>query len=135
MQFCGRLPHNFGASTDSTGRPIGCIFTGMSKDEGLLFGDTYRNASTRDNSAGHNARNLIMVLGIIALAVGGILLANGMSQLSHDQDVGALEQSLAGGFNTVDVSGDWWLIGAAIGVLVLGAILLVSRLIIAAARQ
>jgi hypothetical protein len=76
-----------------------------------------------------------MVLGIIAIAVGGILLSNGMSQLGHDQDVSALEHSLTGGYSTVDLSGDWWLIGAGIGVIVLGVILLVSRLIIAAARN
>jgi hypothetical protein len=107
----------------------------MSKDEGLLFGDTYRNASARDNSAGHNARNAVLVIGLLAIAAGVILLMNGLSQLNHDQDVGALEASLVGGFSTVDVSSDWWLIGFGIGALVLGVALCAARLIISAARQ
>jgi hypothetical protein len=88
--------------------------------------------STEKNSAA----KALPIIGVLAAILGGVLWATGASQLAHDKLVNEFGATLSGGlFSSGNTDGDQALIWWGIALVVLGAVMLVARFIIAAAQK
>jgi len=82
----------------------------------------------------NGAAYALPVIGALAAVIGIILWIAGTNQLAHDTAVNSFSSAL-GGLTTGNTSGDQIMIFAGIALLVVGVILLLVRLIIAAVRN